>query len=261
MTVGMPFSEIFNALNTIVRREVTRFLRVWIQTLIPPIITMSLYFMIFGQLIGRRIGAMGGFEYIDYIVPGLVMLTVITSAYNNVVSSFFSIKFQRNVEELLVSPTPNAIILLGFVLGGMIRGILVGVLVGIVALFFTSFSVKHIWLTLLIILLSSALFSLAGFTNAVFAKKFDDISIVPTFVLTPLTYLGGVFYSIDLLSDTFRSISLANPILYLVNAFRYGILGVSDISLHYAFLVVVTFIVVLTGLNMRLLNRGVGLRS
>lgn len=250
-----------NALFTIVRREVARFMRVWVQTLIPPVITMTLYFLVFGELIGERIGTMSGMSYIDYIVPGLVMLSVITSAYNNVVSSFFSIKFQRNVEELLVSPTPNGIILLGFILGGMIRGVFVGFLIGMVSLFFTTLKIQHLGVTFLVMLLSSAFFALAGFTNAVFAKKFDDISVIPTFVLTPLTYLGGVFYSVDMLSETWRTVSLANPILYLVNAFRYGILGVSDIPLTYAYLVALLAIATLTVFNLSLLKRGIGLKN
>ncbi|MCB1814172.1 MAG: ABC transporter permease [Candidatus Competibacteraceae bacterium] len=248
------------AFQTIIIKEVQRFSRIWVQTILPPVITMSLYFVIFGNLIGSRIGPMEGFSYMEYIAPGLIMMAVITNAYSNVVSSFFGAKFQRHVEELLVAPIPNALILLGFVAGGMIRGLIVGALVTVVALFFTHLSIHH-WLVMLsVVLLTAMLFSLAGFVNAVFAKTFDDISIVPTFVLTPLTYLGGVFYSISLLPDLWQNVSLLNPILYMVNAFRYGILGTSDINLTVAFLLIIGFIVGLFGFSLYLLNKGIGIR-
>ena len=216
---------------TLVRKEVTRILRIWIQTIVPPAITMTLYFIIFGNLIGRRIGEMGGFDYMQYIAPGLIMMSVITNSYANVVSSFFGAKFGKHIEELLVSPLPNSLILLGHVTGGVARGLLVGVVVTMVALFFTDLSVAHPLITASIVLLTAIVFSLAGFINAVFARKFDDISIIPTFVLTPLTYLGGIFYSITLLPEFWQQVSRVNPILYMVNAFRYGVLGVSDIGI------------------------------
>ncbi len=249
------------AFRTIVTREVIRFTRIWMQTLLPPAITMSLYFVIFGNLIGSRIGKMGGFSYMQFIAPGLIMMAVITNSYANVVSSFFSTKFQKSIEELLVSPTPNAVILLGFVIGGAIRGILVGGIVTIVALFFTHLHMQHLLITVLTVILASFMFALAGFTNAIFAKKFDDISVVPTFVLTPLTYLGGVFYSINLLPPFWADASKFNPILYIVNAFRFGILNTSDINIGIAFLMIITFIILLFSLNLMLLNRGVGIRS
>ncbi len=248
-------------LKTLIRKEVVRVIRIWIQAIVPPAITMTLYFIIFGNLIGRRIGSMDGFDYMQYIAPGLIMMSVITNSYGNVVSSFFGAKFARHVEEMLVSPMSNATIIIGHVAGGVIRGLLVGVLVTIVALFFTKLDVAHPLIVISMVVLSSIVFALAGFINAVFAKKFDDISIVPTFVLTPLTYLGGVFYSISLLPEFWQKVSLANPIIYMVNAFRYGILGTSDISIAYAYLLVSLFVVVLFTASLLLLNRGVGVRQ
>jgi ABC-2 type transport system permease protein len=249
------------AMKTIVRKEMVRVLRIWIQTIVPPAITMTLYFIIFGNLIGRRIGTMDGFDYMQYIAPGLIMMSVITNSYGNVVSSFFGAKFGRHLEEMLVAPMSNATIILGHVAGGVLRGLLVGLLVTVIALFFTRLEVQHVFVTISVVLLSSIVFSLMGFINAIFAKKFDDISIVPTFVLTPLTYLGGVFYSISLLPDFWQTVSLANPILYMVNAFRYGILGTSDISIGVAYAILVAFVVVLFTACVQLLNRGVGIRE
>lgn len=248
------------ALQSIVRKEITRFMRIWVQTLVPPVITMSLYFMIFGQLIGSRIGTMGGFDYMEFIVPGLIMMAVITNSYANVASSFFSAKFQRNIEELLVAPVPNYIIVLGYMFGGMARGILVGAIVTSVALFFVDLQVQHPLLTVLTVVMTSATFALAGLINAVFAKSFDDISIIPTFVLTPLTYLGGVFYSIELLSPLWQKVSLANPIVYMINAFRHGFLGVSDIGFGPAMAVIGVFFVIFFTIAMVLIHKGVGLR-
>ncbi len=248
-------------LKTLVRKEIVRIIRSWIQTVVPPAITMTLYFIIFGNLIGRRIGSMGGFDYMQYIAPGLIMMSVITTSYGNVVSSFFGAKFGRHIEEMLVSPMSNATVIMGHVAGGVFRGLLVGMLVTIVALFFTKLEVQHPLITISIVILSSTVFALAGFINAVFARKFDDISIVPTFVLTPLTYLGGVFYSISLLPEFWQKVSLANPIIYMVNAFRYGILGVSDINITYAYLIVGLFVIGLFSVSLALLNRGVGIRE
>ncbi len=248
-------------LKTLVRKEIVRIMRIWIQTIVPPAITMTLYFIIFGNLIGRRIGSMGGFDYMQYIAPGLIMMSVITTSYGNVVSSFFGAKFGRHIEEMLVSPMSNATIIMGHIAGGVFRGLLVGVLVTIVALFFTNIDVQHPLITLSIVILSSTVFALAGFINAVFARKFDDISIVPTFVLTPLTYLGGVFYSISLLPEFWQKVSLANPIIYMVNAFRYGILGIADINITYAYLIVGLFVVGLFSVSLVLLNRGVGIKE
>ncbi len=248
-------------LKTIVIKEVVRVLRIWVQTIVPPAITMTLYFIIFGNLIGSRIGPMDGFDYMQYIAPGLIMMSVITNSYGNVVSSFFGAKFARHVEEMLVSPMSNATIILGHVAGGVIRGLLVGSLVTIIALGFTDLRVEHPLVTLSILLLSSVVFALAGFINAIFARKFDDISIIPTFVLTPLTYLGGVFYSISLLPELWQKVSMANPILYMVNAFRFGILGTSDISIAHAYVIVLLFVVLLFSACMILMKRGVGIRS
>lgn len=249
------------AISTLVRKEVTRVMRIWVQTIVPPAITMTLYFIIFGNLIGRRIGTMDGFDYMAYIAPGLIMMSVITNSYSNVVSSFFGAKFGRHIEEMLVSPMSNASIIIGHVAGGVLRGLFVGMVVTAVALFFTKLEVHHPMVTISIVLLSSVVFSLAGFINAVFAKKFDDISIVPTFVLTPLTYLGGVFYSISLLPEFWQSVSKANPVLYMVNAFRFGILGVSDISIVTAYLMLAVFVVVLFAACLALMNRGIGIRE
>jgi len=249
------------ALQTIVRKEIVRVLRIWIQTVVPPAITMTLYFIIFGNLIGRRIGTMDGYDYMQFIAPGLIMMSVITNSYGNVVSSFFGAKYGRHIEEMLISPMSNATIIIGHVAGGVLRGVLVGLLVTIIALFFTKLEVRHPFITISIVLLSSTVFALAGFINAVFARKFDDISIIPTFVLTPLTYLGGVFYSISLLPDFWQKVSLANPILYMVNAFRYGILGTSDIGIAKAYGILVVFVVVLFVACQQLMRRGVGIRE
>jgi ABC-2 type transport system permease protein len=248
------------AFSTIVRKEARRFIRIWSQTLLPPAISMSLYFVIFGSLIGSRIGSMGGYSYMQFMVPGLIMMAVLTNAYSNVVSSFFGAKFQRHIEELLVSPTSNHTILLGFVVGGVMRGICVGAIVTVLSLFFSKLHIQHIGITVLILLLTSLLFSLLGFINAVYANNFDDISIVPTFVLTPLTYLGGVFYSIDLLPAFWSGLSQLNPILYIVNAFRYGFLGVSDVNVGFAFAIVLAFTLAAYIYSMHLLRSGKRLR-
>jgi ABC-2 type transport system permease protein len=250
------------ALKTLVRREIVRIMRIWTQTLIPPAITMTLYFVIFGKLIGSRIGNIeGGFTYMQYIVPGLVMMSIITNSYGNISSSFFGAKFSRAVEEMLVSPMPNWVILLGYVSGAVARGLVVGILVLLIALFFTDLHVLHPLITFVSVLLGATIFSLAGFVNAVYAKKFDDIALVPTFILTPLTYLGGVFYSVNMLGEPWQAISRANPILYMVNAFRFGVLGISDVHVGIAFVVMIGFVIALSIVALQLLKRGVGLRS
>ena len=248
-------------LATIVRKEYNRIVRIWIQTLVPPAITATLYFIIFGTLIGGRIGRMGGFDYMQFIAPGLVMMTVISNAYGNVVSSFFGAKFGKHVEEMLVSPLPNSFIILGHVFGGVIRGLLVGLLVLIIALFFTDLTVQHVAITISVVVLAALVFSLAGFINAIYARDFEGISVIPTFVLTPLTYLGGVFYSVDLLAEPWRTISHFNPILYMVNAFRYGMLGVSDIGIAKAYALIVALAAALYCLAWYLMHRGIGLRD
>ena len=249
------------AIQTLVRKEVVRVLRIWVQTIVPPAITMTLYFIIFGNLIGRRIGTMDGFDYMSYIAPGLIMMSVITNSYGNVVSSFFGAKFARHIEEMIVSPMSNAAIVIGHISGGLIRGLFIGMLVTAIALFFTKLEVQHPLITVSIVVLSSIVFSLAGFINAIFAKKFDDISIVPTFILTPLTYLGGVFYSISLLPEFWQNVSKANPVLYMVNAFRYGILGRSDIDISHAYIMLFVFVITLFTVAVMLMNRGVGIRD
>lgn len=256
----MSFQTEWISFSTIVRKEARRFVRIWTQTLLPPAISMTLYFVIFGKLIGSRIGNMGGFTYMQFMIPGLIMMAVLTNAYSNVVSSFFGAKFQRHIEELLVSPTSNHTILLGFVVGGILRGICVGVIVTVLSLFFSHLHIQHIGVTFAILVLTSLLFSLAGFINAVYANNFDDISIVPTFVLTPLTYLGGVFYSIELLPEFWANLSRLNPILYIVNTFRYGFLGISDVNLALSFTIVSFFTIVAYAYAMYLLKTGKRLR-
>jgi len=257
----MTGAEKFTAFRTIVTKEFLRFIRIWVQTILPPVITTALYFIIFGNLIGSQIGDMEGFRYMDYIVPGLIMMAVITNSYGNVVSSFYGSKFQRNIEEMLVSPVPNYIILSGYVAGGVARGIVVGIAVTTVSMFFSDLQFYNIWVLLSVFILTSILFSLAGFINAVYANSFDDISIVPTFVLTPLTYLGGIFYSISLLPEFWQKASLANPILYMVNAFRYGFLGISDISLATSYTIILAFVIALYFYSMHLLEKGKGIRT
>ena len=251
----------FIAFSTIVRKEVTRFSRIWVQTIVPPAISMTLYFVIFGSLIGSRIGTMNGFSYIDYIAPGIIMMSIINNSYANVVSSFFGAKFQHHIEEMLVAPIPNIVILAGFVTGGVARGLLVGAVVTMVALFFTKLSIHSFSITIAVVFMTSIIFSLAGLINAIFAKKFDDISIIPTFVLTPLIYLGGVFYSIDMLPEFWQTVSAFNPILYMVNAFRYGMLGESDINIGNAFIMLMLFTSVLFVVALQLMNKGVGIKT
>lgn len=249
------------AFKTLVGKEIRRFIRIWIQTLLPPAVTMTLYFIIFGSLIGARIGPMEGFSYMEYIAPGLIMMAIITHSYSNVVSSFFSAKFQHYVEELLVSPTPNSIILAGYVTGGAIRGLMVGLIVLVISIFFTHLRIEHPLITCTVAILTASVFALGGLINAIFANNFDDISIVPNFVLTPLTYLGGVFYSINLIPEFGQTASLFNPIFYMVNAFRYGILGVSDIDIWMAFAIILIFLVGMTSVALYLLDKGVGIRT
>jgi ABC-2 type transport system permease protein len=251
----------FIAFRTIVTKEIFRFVRIWPQTLLPPAITTALYFLIFGKLIGGRIGAINGANYMDYIVPGIILMSVISHSYANVVSSFYSTKFQRNIEELLVAPVPNWIILGGYVSGGIIRGLLVGSVVALISLLFADIEVKNVFISLTIMLLTATLFSLAGFINAVLAESFDDISIIPNFVLTPLSYLGGVFYSVKMLPDLWQSISLGNPILYMINAFRYGLIGISDVDIQLAYIMTIGFILILTLVSLFLLYKGIGIKN
>lgn len=257
----MTIRHLSIAFKTILLKEIRRFMRIWVQTVLPPVITTTLYFIIFGNLIGQRIGTMDGLAYIDFIVPGVIMMSIITSSYANVVSSFYGSKFQRYVEELLIAPIPYWLILIGFVAGGVARGMIVGLAVTAVAMLFTDIAFHHIGVTFTVALLTAVLFALGGFVNAVYANSFDDISIVPTFVLTPLTYLGGVFYSLTLLPEFWQQVSMANPILYMVNAFRYGMLGVSDIPIGMAFAIIGAFIVILYGYCLSLLKRGIGIRN
>lgn len=257
----MNTGEKLIALKAIVTKEILRFSRIWIQTVLPPVITTALYFIIFGNLIGPRIGEMDGFGYMEFIIPGLIMMAVITNSYANVVSSFYGSKFQRHIEEMLISPVPNYIILIGYVSGGVARGLTVGVAVTVVSLVFHPLNIHSLWVMFSMIILTAILFSLAGLINGVYAKSFDDISIIPTFVLTPLTYLGGIFYSISMLPEFWQQLSLANPILYMVNAFRYGFLGVSDISLLTSYAISIGFIFALYVFSLYLLRKGHGIRT
>ncbi|MBE2210488.1 MAG: ABC transporter permease [Xanthomonadaceae bacterium] len=249
------------ALGTIIRREVMRILRIWPQTLVPPAITMTLYFLIFGGLIGSRVGKMEGVDYMAFIVPGLVMMSVIQNSYGNISSSFFGAKFGRHIEELMVSPMPNWVILTGYVAGAVLRGLMVGAIVMAIAMLFTPVRMPHPIITISSVVLGATIFSLAGFVNAVYAKKFDDITIVPTFILTPLTYLGGVFYSVTLLPGWAQAATHLNPIFYMVNAFRYGLLGKSDVPVWMAFALMIAFVIALGALGLWLLKRGIGMRS
>ncbi len=261
MSVEVSARSYWIGYQTILIKEITRILRIWAQTLIPPVITMSLYFVIFGAIIGRRVGEMGGMPYMDFIVPGLIMLSVITNSYGNITSSFFGAKFGKHVEELLVSPLPPWIILAGYVSGAVFRALAVGILVWLVAAVFSGFHMHNFLVTISILLMTAIVFALAGFINAIYARKFDDISIIPTFVLQPLTYLGGVFFSVSLLPGVAQQIALVNPIVYMVNAFRYGLLGVTDVSLWLAYAIILGFGAVLFFVCLTLLSRGVGLRS
>ncbi|WP_434353444.1 ABC transporter permease [Psychrobacter sp. HD31] len=256
----MNFQQQWIAFTTLVIKEVKRILRIWPQTLLPPAITMSLYFIIFGKMIGSRVGEMGGVPYMQFIVPGLIMMSVITNSYSNVVSSFFGTKFHGNIEEMLVSPVSKHTILFGFIAGGLFRGLTIGAIVTTLALFFTKLTITHVFVTIFTVVVTAMLFSLAGMINAIFARSFDDISIIPSFVLTPLTYLGGVFYSLDSLSPFWQKLSMINPIVYMVNSFRYGILGHSDVNVWYSMIAIAVFCAIFYGIAYRLLTDGSRIR-
>ncbi len=249
------------AFATILRKEIKRFLRIWPQTILPPAVTTSLYFLIFGALIGKRIGTIDGLSYMDFIVPGVVLMSVINSAYSNVVSSFFSTKFQRNIEELIVSPVPNWVIIAGYCGGGVVRSAIVGSVILLIANLFTEIQIQDWAITVTIFLLTAITFSLAGFINATFARTFDDIAIIPNFVLTPLSYLGGVFYSIHMLPEFWQKASLVNPIFYMINAFRYGVVGKSDIDITITLLLLTSLMIILIAFSLWLMHRGTGIRS
>lgn len=257
----MTIKQQLIALYTLIRREVVRMLRISSQVFLPPVITTGLYFLIFGTLIGTRIGDIQGVSYPLFIAPGLIMMSVITNAYGNVSTSLFSLRFQKSIEELLVSPMSNGLMLFGYVLGGMIRGAIVALLVFLVSCFFMKLELQHVFLSILVVLLVSAVFSLAGFTNAMLARNFDDVMLIPTFVLTPLTYLGGVFYSTSMLSPFWQKISHFNPILYMVNAMRHAMIGQEEVGITLSMSIICLMLVLLIILNMRMLNKGVGLRD
>ncbi len=248
-------------LETITRKEVTRILRIWSQTLLPPLITQTLYFIIFGKFIGSQVTSIHGVSYMAFIVPGLVMMAVINSAYGNVVSSFFGAKFQRNIEEMLVSPMPEWVILLGFVIGGIIRGLMVGTMVFAVSCFFTKPVIHNGWMIFVFTFLTATVSSLAAFINGVFARNFDEVAFFQNFILTPLIYLGGVFYSIASLPVVWQHISLFNPLIYMINGFRAGFYGFTDVSLGLCAGILTVLMVVLTVLNLYLLKKGIGIKS
>ena len=252
----------FITLLTIIHKEVHRFIRIWPQTLLPPAITTSLYFLIFGRLIGDRIGTINGVSYMEYIIPGVILMSVISHSYANVASSFYSTKFQRHIEELLVAPVPNWVMLVGYLSGGILRGLLVGAVVTCISLFFVEeVKIHSLFIILLTACLTATLFALAGFINAMLAESFDHISLVPNFILTPLNYLGGVFYSVSMLPEIWQKISLANPILYMINSFRYGFIGVSDITVELALARTIGFIIFLALVSLWMLNKGIGIKS
>jgi ABC-2 type transport system permease protein len=251
----------WTAFRTLLIKEILRFSRIWVQTILPPAITMALYFIIFGKLIGSQIGDIEGFRYIDFIVPGLILMSVISNSYANTVSSFYFSRWNKHIDELLIAPIPNWLILAGYVAGGVARGVIVGIVVTIVASFFSDLSIHSYGITFLVFVLTSVLFSLAGFINGIFANSFDDISIIPTFILTPLTYLGGVFYSMRLLPEFWQTVSMANPVLYMINAFRFGFLGVSDISLTISITIMLAFILCMILIANLLISKGVGVKS
>ena len=257
----MRLAQQYIAFKTILIKEILRFMRIWVQTVVPAAVTMGLYFIIFGNLIGSQLADVAGFSYMDYIVPGIILMAIINNAYANVVSSFYMSKFAHFIEEMLVSPMPNYLILVGYLAGGVARGLLVGAVVTVVALFFTPLHIHNAWVLIAVVLLTAILFSLGGFINAIYAKTFDDISIIPTFVLTPLTYLGGIFYSIDMLPEFWQKVSLVNPILYMINAMRYGMLGVSDIDIGLAFTIILLFVISLFLFALYLLRKGVDIRN
>ncbi len=251
----------FIALYTLTRKELTRFFRIWTQTLLPSPISIILYFVIFGSLIGPRIGQIDGHHYIEYIAPGLIMMAVINNSFSNVVASFFGAKFQRSIEEMFVASMSSWVILMGFILGGIARGCIVGLIVTVVALFFTHLQVHSIGVVIIVVIFTAMLFSLAGLLNAIFSRKFDDINIIPTFVLTPLTYLGGVFYSVNMLPPFWQKVSYFNPILYMINAFRYGTLGTSDVPVYISLSFIIVANILCFGLAWHLLSKGTGIKA
>jgi len=255
----MTYTEIGTAFSTIIVKEIKRFSRIWIQTLLPPAITTLLYFVIFGNLIGKAIGDMEGYNYSEFIAPGLIMMAIINNSYANVVSSFFGAKFHGNIQEMIISPLPSTVVLLGFISGGVARGLLVGVIVTLVSMFFTDLHIHNIGIVISVVILTSFLLALAGFINAFYAKTFDGMNIVPIFILGPLTYLGGVFYSISMLPEFWQTVSQLNPILYMVNGFRYGFLGVSDTPITITFLILITMNIILYAVAYSLLKKGKGI--
>lgn len=248
-------------LYTLIRREILRFMRIWIQTLLPPAITTMLYCIIFGELVGRQLSGISGYTYMEYIIPGLILMSVITNSYSNVVTSFYSTRFHKNIEEMLISPMPAYILMLGFIAGGMARGLVVGLVVWLVSLTFASLPFPNLGLTLIILLLTSAVFSIAGMINGIYARSFDGISIIPTFILMPLTYLGGVFYSVEILPELWRNLSLFNPIFYMIDVFRHASMGFSDVAISRSLIILTVCLIVLATVCLQLLVRGVRIRN
>ena len=257
----MTLEKQWISFNTILRKEITRFIRIWPQTILPSIVTVSLYFLIFGAFLGPKIGEVSGFTYMEFVIPGLVMLGVVTNSFSNVASSFFSSKFQKNIEELLISPTPGYVVIAGYAAGGVLRGLIVGTLVAIVAFIFSGISVFSYFIIMAFMAMTAALFSVAGFINGMLAKKFDSITVVPVFVLTPLIYLGGVFYQIDFLPQFWQTVSKINPMFYIISGFRYGFLGISEVNILSSALILLLFTTAFTMLSYYLFKKGYGLRE
>ena len=248
-------------LYTLLRREILRFMRIWIQTLLPPAVTTMLYCVIFGELVGRQLMGVGSYSYMEYIIPGLILMTVITNSYSNVVTSFYSTRFHKNIEEMLISPMPAYVLMIGFVAGGMARGLVVGLVVWVVSLTFATLPFPNLGLTFVVLLLTSAVFSVAGLINGIYARSFDGISIIPTFILMPLTYLGGVFYSVEILPEFWRNITLFNPIFYMIDVFRHGSMGFSDVDVLQSLIILTACLIVLATACLQLLVRGVRIRN
>jgi ABC-2 type transport system permease protein len=257
----MNFELNLVAYKTMVRKELTRSFRIWKQTFVPPVINTILYFIVFGSLIGQRIGEMGGFDYIEFIIPGLIMMTVINAAFMSTAAGFFIAKFQKALDELLISPVASLTIILSYVTSSVVVSFVIGLIILITAMFFVSITIFDLFTMLVFIFLTATTFSMLGLALGIFAKNFDDLSIVPTFVLTPLTFLGGVFYSIDLLPEFFRNLSFLNPILYMINGFRYGFIGISDVDIFFSLIMLLIFTGILFLLNYFLLETGINLKE
>jgi len=257
MNIGLQLT----ALNTIVRKEIIRIFRIWIQTILPPIINQTLYFVIFGGLIGSQIQAIDGVKYMAFIVPGLITMTIINNAFTNSSFSFFIMKFQRNIEEVMVAPVKSWVMIVGYTIGSIVRSLVVSLLIFLVSLIFVSYNIHNALVGILFMILTGTVFSLLGLINAIYANKFDDVNIIPTFVLTPLTYLGGVFYAVNKLPPLFQTLSQFNPIVYMVEGVRYGFFGISNVNVWLSLAVLTGFALALFLFCKYLLDKGIRLKS